>query len=94
MRLQNAGAVVCKQWGCDWDDALKAKGLKHGWDGDYVFLSWSHDEYQLAVRDDPHLIETVKQAGIEAGRNAGIPFNFQCPLDVDVKVGRNWAECH
>ncbi|MGE8142311.1 DNA polymerase [Novosphingobium sp. NPDC080210] len=94
MRLQNAGAVVCKQWGCDWDDALKAKGLKHGWDGDYVFLSWSHDEYQLAVRDDPDLIETVKQAGIEAGRNAGIPFNFQCPLDVDVKVGRNWAECH
>lgn len=94
MRLQNAGAVVCKQWGCDWDDALKAQGLKHGWDGDYVFLSWSHDEYQLAVRNDPELIEKVKQAGIEAGRNAGLPFNFQCPLDVDVKVGRNWAECH
>lgn len=94
MRLQNAGAVVCKQWGCDWDDALKAAGLRHGWDGDYVFLSWSHDEYQLAVRDDPELIETVKRIGIETGRNAGLPFNFQCPLDVDVKVGRNWAECH
>jgi len=94
MRLQNAGAVVCKQWGCDWDDALKATGLRHGWDGDYVFLSWSHDEYQLAVRDDPELIETVKRIGIETGRNAGLPFNFQCPLDVDVKVGRNWAECH
>lgn len=94
MRLQNAGAVLCKQWGCDWDDALKAAGLRHGWDGDYVFLSWSHDEYQLAVRDDPALIEQVRQIGIETGRNAGRPFNFQCPLDVDVKVGRNWAECH
>lgn len=94
MRLQNAGAVVCKQWGCDLDDALKAEGLKHGWDGDYVFLSWSHDEYQLAVRDDPALIELVKHLAIETGRNAGLPFNFQCPLDVDVKIGTNWATCH
>lgn len=94
MRLQNAGSVICKQWGCDWDDALKADGLKHGWDGDYVFLSWSHDEYQLAVRDDPYAISTAELRGIETGRAAGIPFNFQCPLDVEVKQGRNWAECH
>lgn len=94
MRLQNAGSVVCKQWGCDWDDGLKAEGLKHGWDGDYVFLSWSHDEYQLAVHDNPELIELVSRIGIETGRNAGLPFNFQCPLDVEVKQGRNWSECH
>jgi DNA polymerase-1 len=93
-RLQSAGAVICKQWGCDLDDALKAKGLKHGWDGDYVFLSWSHDEYQLAVINQPLTIEIVKEAAIETGRNAGKPFNFMCPLDVDVKVGANWAECH
>lgn len=112
MRLQNAGAVLCKQWGCDLDDALKAEGLKHGWDGDYVFLSWSHDEYQLAVRDRPDLYSTrvtgvdkkgndiivvegpVADAIRKAGREAGLPFNFQCPLDVDIKKGRNWAECH
>lgn len=95
MRLQNAGAVLCKQWGCDWDDALKAAGLKHGWDGDYVFLSWSHDEYQLAIRGGSLArIRTVRRLGIETGRNAGIPFNFQCPLDVGVKLGRNWAVCH
>jgi DNA polymerase-1 len=93
-RLQNAGAVVCKQWGCDWDDALKAAGLKHGWDGDYVFLSNSHDEYQLAVRDDPELIALVDRLGRIAGQNAGKPFNFKCPLDIDVKMGRHWAECH
>jgi DNA polymerase I len=94
MRLQNAGAVICKQWGCDWDDALKAAGLKHGWDGDYVFLSWSHDEYQLAVRNNPEIIQQVSDIGVQTGRNAGLPFNFQCPLDVDVKQGMNWAECH
>lgn len=111
MRLQNAGAVVCKQWGCDLDDALKAAGYKHGWDGDYVFLSWSHDEFQLAVRDDPSLYSVryekdakgkdvqivegpIADAIRATGRGAGLPFNFQCPLDVDVKLGRNWAECH
>jgi len=99
MRLQNAGAVVCKQWGVDADDKLKALGLKHGWDGDYVFLSWSHDEYQLAVKDQQYsqeetLADVVERVLIETGRNAGKPFNFQCPLDVEVKRGANWAECH
>lgn len=94
MRLQNAGAVVCKQWGCDWDDGLKALGLKHGWDGDYVFLAWLHDEWQLAVRNEPDIIKQVSEVGIATGRNAGLSYNFQCPLDVEVKQGRNWAECH
>jgi len=93
-RLQSAGAVICNQWGPDADDKLRSLGLKHGWDGDYVFLSYSHDEYQLAVRDDPELISTVKQVLIETGRAAGDPYNFKCPLDVDVKQGLNWAECH
>lgn len=94
MRLQNAGAVVCKQWGCDWDDALKEMGLRHGWDGDYVFLAFCHDEYQLAVRDDPEIIEKVREAGIKTGQEAGLPYNFQCELDVEVKTGRSWRDCH
>lgn len=93
-RLQSAGAVICKQWGCDLDDALKAEGLKHGWDGDYVFLSWSHDEYQLAVRNNPATIEIVKYHAIETGRNAGKPYDFKCPLDVEVKIGTDWSTCH
>lgn len=93
-RLQNSGAVICKQWGCDADDELKRRGLKHGWDGDYAFLSWSHDEYQVAVRDDPETIATVRSVLKETGRNAGKPYNFRCPLDVDTKVGMNWAETH
>jgi DNA polymerase-1 len=93
-RLQNAGAVICKQWGVDWDDALKAQGLKHGWDGDYVFMSWSHDEYQLAVRDRSDLLDLVARLGVETGRNAGLDYNFNCPLDVEFKIGGNWSECH
>ena len=73
---------------------MQEAGLKHGWDGDYVFLSWSHDEFQLAVRDNPETIEIVKSIGIKTGREAGDPFGFACPLGVEVKIGRNWAECH
>ena len=90
-RLQSAGAVICKQWLCDFDDLLKSKGFKHGWDGEYAFLSFSHDEVQVAVRDNPELIEIVKEAAIVTGRSAGIPYDFKCPLDVEVKVGKNWA---
>lgn len=93
-RLQSAGAVICKQWLCDFDDLLKSKGFKHGWDGEYAFLSFSHDEVQVAVRDNPELIEIVKEAAIVTGRSAGIPYDFKCPLDVEVKVGKNWATCH
>jgi DNA polymerase I-like protein with 3'-5' exonuclease and polymerase domains len=93
-RLQSSGAIICKQWICDLEDALLAHGLKHGWDGDFVFLSWSHDEVQIAVRDNPELIELVRKLAVETGRAAGKPFNFKCALDVDTKVGLNWAETH
>lgn len=93
-RLQNAGAVICKQWGCDADALLQERGYRHGWDGDYAFVSNSHDEYQVASRDDPETIAAVRLALQESGRAAGDLFNFKCPLDVETKVGANWAETH
>ncbi|API58483.1 hypothetical protein BSL82_03500 [Tardibacter chloracetimidivorans] len=93
-RLQNSGAIICKQWIADYEDALVAQGLKYGWDGDFVFLSWSHDEAQVAVKDDPKLIEIVSKTAVDTGRMAGEPYGFNCPLDVEFKIGRNWAECH
>lgn len=93
-RLQNSGAVVCKQWLCDAEDALLNAGLKHGWDGDFAFLSWSHDDVMIAVRDKPELITLVCETVQETGRKAGEPYGFRCRLDVDVKVGKTWADCH
>lgn len=93
-RLQNSGAVICKQWGCDADDELQRRGLRHGWDGDYAFVSWSHDEYQIATRDDPATKAHVHEVLKLTGRTAGDPYNFKCPLDVDTKEGATWAETH
>lgn len=93
-RLQNSGAIICKQWICDFNDACLQAGLIHGWQGDYCILSWSHDEIQVAVRDKPELRETIATLVQETGRGAGAPYNFKCPLDVSVVWGQNWSETH
>lgn len=93
-RLQNSGAIICKQWICDFNDACEAQGLKHGWDGDYAVLSWSHDEIQVALRDVLELREQIAAICQATGRGAGAPYNFRCPLDVSVVWGQNWSETH
>lgn len=99
--LQSAGAVICKSWITDAEQSIIASGLKvsqglgEDWDkdADVVFLGWIHDEVQVAVREG--LEEQVSAILIEAGRRAGAPFaSWKCPTDVEVKAGRNWAECH
>lgn len=91
--LQSAGAVICKQWIVDVEDALIAAGLKHSWQGDFVILGWIHDELQIAVREG--LEDQVAAIVLEAARAAGNPFpTWRCPTDGDTKIGRNWAECH
>ena len=93
-RLQNSGAIICKQWICDFEDACQAQGLKHGWDGDYAILSWSHDEIQVAVRDLLGRRLQIHDIAIDTGRKAGRPYAFKCPLDVSVTWGTNWSETH
>jgi hypothetical protein len=91
--LQSAGAIICKQWIADAEDALVAAGLTHGWGGDFVILGWIHDELQIAVKDG--LEDQVAEIVVAAARKAGDPFpTWKCPTDGDVIVGANWAECH
>lgn len=90
--LQSAGAILCKRWVVEAFDAFLARGWKHGWDGDFVFLGWIHDEVQIAVR---HAIkEEAARIVIECAEAAGKPYGFRVPLAGAYKIGRNWAECH
>lgn len=91
--LQSAGALVCKFWIVQIDKIMQAKGLKHGWDGDYAFSAWVHDEVCVALRDES-VAEVFKEASREAMKRAEEFFGFRCPLDVDVKIGRTWYDIH
>ena len=90
--LQSAGAILCLQWlVLAWDE-LRAQGFKPGWDGDFVFVAWVHDEIQVQCRKG--LEDRIGQILVECARKAGDAFGFRCPLDSKYIVGRSWAETH
>jgi DNA polymerase I-like protein with 3'-5' exonuclease and polymerase domains len=90
--LQSAGALLCKLWVILIERKCREAGLKHGWDGDYAFCAWVHDEVQVAVREKH--IETLTRICREAAVEAGEFFEFACPTEADASTGRTWAETH
>jgi DNA polymerase I-like protein with 3'-5' exonuclease and polymerase domains len=91
--LQGAGAALCKQWLILLEEELQAHKLSHGWDGDYCFCAWSHDEVQIACRND-EIAELVMKLATECVTKAGEHFNFRCPLAGEAKKGKHWGETH
>lgn len=92
--LQGAGATIAKQWCVNFYDYCVEDGLIHGWDGHFAILAWIHDELQVAVRDDPEIMEICERNIKQAAYDAGMQFGFRCPVDVDVKFGMRWADTH
>lgn len=91
--LQGAGALVCKKWLVLLEEHLQAAGLKHGWDGDYAFCAWSHDECQIACRS-PEIAAAVRKMAEDCVLKAGEYFGFRCPTAGESKVGKTWADTH
>lgn len=88
--LQSAGAVQMKRALCLLDDALQARGWAPG--VNYEFVANVHDEWQIEVDHDK--AEELGPMAVEAIRQAGVSFNFRCPLAGAYDIGRNWAETH
>ncbi len=91
--LQSAGALICKLWIVETEELLLKAGLKHGWDGDFAYMAWVHDEIQVACRT-PEIAQQVIDIAQQAMRNVGEHFKFRCRLDTEGKMGPNWAVCH
>lgn len=91
--LQSAGALICKRWLVLMEKTLKEKGYRHGWDGDYCFCAWSHDECQVACRNE-QIAKEIGEIAIACIEKAGASFNFKCPLTGEAKIGKTWAETH
>lgn len=91
--LQSAGALICKKWIVLTEQRLVAQGLKHGWDGDFAFMAWIHDEFQCACRT-PEIAQLVLDTAQAAMRETQEYFGFRMQLDTEGKIGKNWADCH
>lgn len=91
--LQSAGALICKKWGVLIEAELLRRGYRHGWDGDFAFMAWVHDEYQIAARTQ-ELAHEIGEISMWAIREVERAFGFRCPLAAEYKIGLNWSECH
>jgi DNA polymerase I-like protein with 3'-5' exonuclease and polymerase domains len=91
--LQSAGALICKKWLLILEEDLQAAGLKHGWDGDYAFCAWVHDEVQIACQSE-EVAKQVAEMAVAAVYKAGESFGFRCALAGEAKIGKSWKETH
>jgi DNA polymerase I-like protein with 3'-5' exonuclease and polymerase domains len=92
--LQGTGAVICKRWIFHLSRALKKEGLKLGWNGEFTPCVWSHDENQLAVRNERGLPELIGKIMVDQFPLITEELKFRCPLAGEFKVGPTWAHTH
>lgn len=88
--LQSSGAVLMKQTLVFLKDELDKVDMKLG--QDYNFLLNVHDEVQAEVLENK--VETYKRCVQKAVDRTNKFFKTNCKLQIDLKVGNNWAECH
>ena len=91
--LQSAGALICKKWVCLVEENMRKAGYKHGWDGDFAMMAWVHDEVQVACRTQ-EIAEDCVRIAQESMRQTQEFFKFNCQLDTEGSVGKNWFDCH
>ena len=87
---QSTGSLVMKKALCILWDSLYDQGLRHR--RDFGFCANSHDEWQIETK--PELTDTIGQTAVNSIRQAGQFYSFNCPLDGEYKVGKNWSETH
>lgn len=90
--LQSAGAIACKMWGIRMHELLKEKGLKHG--PDYRQAAFIHDEYQIHFDPNKITAEELGDISRKAILDVTEKLKLRIPLDIDWKVGENYAETH
>ena len=88
--LQSSGAVVMKQCLVFLQEELDKVKLVKG--TDYNFLLNVHDEVQAEVKEDK--IQLYSECAQRAVNRTNKFLKLNCKLQIDIKVGKSWAECH
>lgn len=88
--LQSSGAVIMKQCLVFLKEELDKVGLKRR--VDYNFTLNIHDEVQAEVRKG--LEDVYKECCYKAVDKTNEFLKLNCRLQIDIKQGKSWAECH
>lgn len=88
--LQSSGAVIMKQCLVYLKEELDEVGLQLY--RDYKFVLNVHDEVQANVR--PEFLNVYQECIQRAVKRTNEKLKLNCKLQVDVKIGKSWAECH
>lgn len=90
--LQSAGAIICKRWIITFNRAMKAEFGEQGWRGQWAACLWSHDEVQIAVREE--IADRAAVIVVNAIESMTEHFKFRVPLTGEAKLGSNWRDTH
>lgn len=90
--LQGMGATIANWWLVFVEDELVERGYEYGWDKDFTYCAWVHDELQLAVREG--LEKEFEEICIAAAAKAGTFLEFALPVEASAGHGQTWAETH
>ena len=88
--LQSTGAVIMKYCLVKLNEQLIKRGLRVG--VDYNFLLNVHDEVQAEAKLG--LENVYKECVDEAVALTNKDLKLNCRLQIDLKIGDTWAECH
>jgi DNA polymerase-1 len=88
--LQGAGALLCKVWLIETDQALQKVGYVPG--SDYEFVLNVHDEFSNECNEE--IAEEVARITEECCQKAGEFFDFRIKLEGEAKIGYNWYDVH
>lgn len=85
--LQNGEAIITKKWIQTWKQMADQFGL---W---YRLVDYVHDEAQTEVltESDGELLKMIQKKAMD---KVNEELNLFCPMDVESKVGYNWASTH
>jgi DNA polymerase I-like protein with 3'-5' exonuclease and polymerase domains len=86
---QNAGAILCKEWGCNAFDEMAGMILPGR---DFFVCAWVHDEYQVAAKEE--FADFVGETLVACAQKAGEPYGFRLRLDSEYSIGDSWADTH
>lgn len=86
--IQHAAAVIFKEW------MILVHREIIGYKGIGQIIAY-HDELEFEVVDgNPALLEVFKDILIDKAKEVTVNFDLKVPVEVDIKVGRNYAEVH